>query len=457
MTGGLLLSNKGQIAVSDFARPLQARLVSGRMPVRRAGGFTVFGVSGIWLVSIAALLCFFLCIGQGNSLFIAAFLGFIGFYYIAYPMSPGAFAQYKLLWAFPLLALVSVLWSQFPSASLRAALEACLTIASAILLSSKQSPRSLISALMMSLFIAIVAGLFVGGTEVIYMTGETASHGLFTSKNNFAMFNCLLVLSGLSVLFTPQNRPLLRWTSLPAIAVGLAMLISARSLGAVIAIGAAVGTLGLVILLERTPRKARGPAVALGLIFAVLAGLVILTILLQPGFINSLLGNVGKSADLTGRTYLWRRGAELASERPIFGLGYQAFWVKDYVEAEGLWRYLRVPAGITFHNLYYETLVELGYAGVALVFGLLVTTFGLAARWAVGRPNAISGFFIALTVFFFARVYVEVDFVFPFNQGQLLLPIAYVFCWRGLQEIKMTRGVRGFATPRPGFAVARQA
>ncbi|MGI4944111.1 MAG: O-antigen ligase family protein, partial [Janthinobacterium lividum] len=147
------------------------------------------------------------------------------------------------------------------------------------------------------------------------------------------------------------------------------------------------------------------------------------------GNLSEVLVAAGKDPSLTGRTYLWERAAQYIAERPVFGLGYQAFWVQGHVEAEGLWRYAQIDtrAGFHFHNVYYETAVELGLVGVVLLGLSIVLWFGAIILWSLRRPGPQSGFFAGLMVFYALRLFVELDFLGPFSPGSFLLPLGWVY------------------------------
>ena len=87
---------------------------------------------------------------------------------------------------------------------------------------------------------------------------------------------------------------------------------------------------------------------------------------LNIGALDLLLGAFGKDATLTGRTYLWAEGLAAARENPFLGVGYQAYWVQGFPEAERLWEefYIGSRSGFHFHNTYIEVLVELGFVGL---------------------------------------------------------------------------------------------
>ena len=67
-------------------------------------------------------------------------------------------------------------------------------------------------------------------------------------------------------------------------------------------------------------------------------------------------------------------GWAAAAETPVVGIGYQAYWVQGFSEAERLWAefYITSRSGFHFHNTYIEVLVELGFVGLVLIGVVMV-------------------------------------------------------------------------------------
>lgn len=344
--------------------------------------------------------------------------------------------QSSLPWAFPMLTLVSVSWSIEPALSLRLSTELIVFTTVALVIAGAQSFRSTLSALLLALLLGAALSVVLNQDTIIYTTGEVAMTGIFVSKNNLANFMCLLLLTACAVLGDRKQPSVFRILALVCVPVGLLLLAKAHSLGALVAGSAGVATVASVIMYEALPPRTRGPTL---MVVAVCAGCISLTVklALDSGFdLSQLLASFGKDTSLTGRTFLWSRAQDYIGERPLLGVGYQAFWVQGHVEAEGLWRYAKVlaRAGFHFHNLFYETAVELGWTGVLILgFSLLAVTFR-AIRNCLTAPSALSGFCAGLVVYFGFRVYVELDFIDPFSPGSLFLPLLWSVCSQPQRE-----------------------
>ncbi len=351
----------------------------------------------------------------------------------AYPVRAlDALRGHLLPWLVPALAAASALWSVERGLSLHAGIELLVFTAAALIAARAVPARGFVGAFLVALLVGTVGSVLFGGRAVIGTTGENALIGLFGSKNNFASFLCLLLLASAAVLPDRGQPRVLRVLAVLGLLLAPALLVRTLSLGALLAGGMALAVLGGVLLLAAVPARHRPALLALlallGAAVAVLAGLLIA----GGESASQLLVAAGKDPSLTGRTYLWSRAAQYIAERPAFGLGYQAFWVQGHVEAEGLWRYAQIDtrAGFHFHNLYYETAVELGLLGVAALGLTLCLWFAAVLLWAVRRPGPESAFFAGLAAFYAMRLFVELDFLGPFSPGSFLLPLAWSYATR---------------------------
>jgi exopolysaccharide production protein ExoQ len=103
-----------------------------------------------------------------------------------------------------------------------------------------------------------------------------------------------------------------------------------------------------------------------------LAGLVLLVAAeLTFGISGRYSEALGRGAELSGRTVLWRALLGLHTD-PILGTGFESFWLGERPkQLEGIFFFLPNEA----HNGYLETYLTLGSIGVFLLVGLFVATF----------------------------------------------------------------------------------
>ena len=388
----------------------------------------------IWWLSFVSLTGFVLGT-QFGSLAMTVCLGSWMLYMAAWPNRCWRWLEtYRLPLLLPVFAISSALWSIEPGISFKLGIEFLLYTAMGVGAARAQSLQSRISSFMCALLGGVLLSVALRTTAVIGTTGEIALIGVFGSKNNLANFVCLSMISSVSVLLDEKQPRPLRGLALLGLMLDPGVLIKAHSLGALLAGGAAIAVTLAFILLSRMSARQRN--LVLPLMAILLIGVVCLIALaLQQGFdLSTILAAAGKDVSLTGRTFLWSRARDYISVRPLLGVGYQSFWVQGHVEAEALWRFAQIQnrSGFHFHNLYYETAVELGQLGVAIL-GLSLVSSGLLGVWfGLARPGCGTAFLCGLIVFFAIRVGVELDFLDPFSPGSFLLPVLWVYCchWR---------------------------
>lgn len=402
-------------------------LRNGRLPVARSA--VAWSGTPIWWLSFVSFTGFVLATRIG-ALGMALCVGTWLFYIAAWPKRCLRWmGSYRLPWILPVYAATSAIWSVEPAISLKLGIEFVLFTGIAIVAARAQPCRDLISSFMCALLIGMVLSAAFRTTAAVGTTGEVALIGVFGSKNNLASFACLSMISSIPVLGDRRQPMLLRLLAGLGLLLGPVILIKAHSLGALFAGGGGIGSAAAILVLERLPPRRRSLLLALAAILA--AGmLLVVMVALQEGFdVSSALAAAGKDTSLTGRTFLWSRARDYIAMRPLLGLGYQSFWVQGHVEAEGLWRYAQIEsrAGFHFHNLYYETAVELGMLGVAMMAVSLLSAGFVSIRSGLDRPGPKSAFLVGLMVFYAIRFFVELDFLDPFSPGSFLLPAIWVY------------------------------
>ena len=335
-----------------------------------------------------------------------------------------------LPWLVPFLALVSSLWSIEPILTLRFSVELILFTGLAIVSASSQSLASFVSSLACALLLGLVTSVVGGDKAEIGTTGEIALIGIFGSKNNFASYVCLMLLAGTAMLGEAGQTWRLRVVAIVGLLLSPVLLVKAHSLGALFTASGSVLAVMVVLILARMAPRHRLPAL---LVFLLLGGCAVLLAILglaaAGSDVSSLLIAMGKDPGLTGRTFLWSRARDYMAERPLLGVGFQAFWVQGHVEAEGLWQFAQIEnrAGFHFHNTFYEAGVELGWLGIVSLLGTAFIAAVRVARRAFTQPDGGSAFLLGLFVFLAFRLTVEVDLIGSFSPGCFFLAAALVY------------------------------
>src|SRR5262249_39505829 len=88
----------------------------------------------------------------------------------------------------------------------------------------------------------------------------------------------------------------------------------------------------------------------------------------------------------TGRSIIWEFVRSEIDHRPLVGWGYQSFWLAG----PGAPRVVNSPGRVkdmpNAHNGYLDTMVELGYAGYALLLAFIIATLHAIGRMADRAP-----------------------------------------------------------------------
>ena len=260
-----------------------------------------------------------------------------------------------LMWGFPLFAVASTLWSIEPDISQRQGVELLVFTGVGLLMARAQTARSFVAALLFTLLVCVGASLVFGERVRIGLTDEIASIGLFSSKNNFAFVTCLMMLASFAVVTDRAQSRRMRGLAVVGLLGAPAVLVKTISLGALVSGGIGCAALAAVLVYSAVVPRWRGAFLFITGLFGLAVAAFVALAVSQGINTDTLLESLGKDPGLTGRTFLWARAQSFIAERPVFGLGYQAFWVQGHVEAEGLWRYADIEsrAGFHFHNLFF--------------------------------------------------------------------------------------------------------
>ncbi len=276
------------------------------------------------------------------------------------------------LWPLMLFIFISAGWSAVPDLTLRRGLTLLGTTAVGLYVVSRYDPEEQLELLSWALVVvcaaSLLSSLFVPAYGISPEPHLGDWRGIFTDKNSLGRVATLT-----AVCFS------LRWNSarrhIPYIAgLGLALLLvvlSHSSTAVVVLLSSWLIYLLLVSLLSR-----RSSLIPLGL---VVGGLVLAFAGKVWGVFDVLsfgLDLLGKSAHLTGRTYLWESVLKMIEQRPWLGYGYDGFWLGMSGPSARVW--LENPWSPPHaHNGFLDTWLELGLVGLGLL--------GLSAAFIVSR------------------------------------------------------------------------
>jgi exopolysaccharide production protein ExoQ len=342
-----------------------------------------------------------------------SFLCAVLLYCALFPLRPYRALTWNFIpWIFVVFGMLSVIWSEQPMQSLRAALQIAITVLAAIMFAQGLQARSFIAVVMYAFVTSIVASFYIPG--------------VFGSKNQVGLTLALMMLSSFWVMLDKQQPMFSRTIALLALLGAPSMLVDAGSAGALLAGGLALLTSVIPFLLRRLHLSTRIFLLCSGAFVSFVAlGVALLAFDNLP---DVLLESIGKDAGLTGRTFLWSQAAYIIADHP-FGLGLQAFWVEGNNEAVRFWEinYITGHTGFHFHDLWLETGVELGLIGILVAAGTTLVVFFSAWRWVLRDPGPESCFFVGFVTFIVSRTLGEVELYYQFNLASMIFIAGYYY------------------------------
>lgn len=332
----------------------------------------------------------------------------------------GNYARYSWIFAFAVFACLSVFWSAAPSLTARTAVQYLSHVVCALIAMRIIDVRTLSRGAVLGTGLVLVYSLLFGVYHLDPLDGGYSFVGAFASKNQLGFYASLGVYFAFAAVFLLGERR--HWLVLSGGVALLATyaLVASQSATSVLTTAAIVAVaLGVRFLQALRPASRRNLFLA-GLILAIAGAFAFL----NAGGADLVLGAFGKDSTLTGRTYLWQQGVEAARANLFFGIGYQAYWVQGFSEAERLWEefFIGSRSGFHFHNTFIETVVETGLLGLALLCLVLLTTIlGHLRRVLTRTVNPDSAVLFGVAALLAMRAFVEIDILTPYHVGSFLL------------------------------------
>jgi len=326
--------------------------------------------------------------------------------------------------AFVTLALLSTLWSYYPSFTLLGFAGLLATVVSGIGLAVAFSWDELLSALGTAvrwiLGLSFVFELYVSLIHrgpilplipqpgIDYSTLTDIPKMLYWSRNELFQ-----VLNGGKIQGIVGNSVLLSFVALIGIIVfalefaggtakrrwslpwlGIAVLALAFSRSATIVVALAVViVVALAVVLVRRAHTTRAKTVTYSAILGVVVVTAVSAVMLQ----KQLLAALGKSEDFTGRFDIWVTVIHLAQQRPVLGWGWISQWVPWVAPFDNL-VFRNGVRQLHAHNAWIDLWFQLGVIGL-IIFGVLVlSTFARSWQLAVDRPQHRANVVLPYTV-----------------------------------------------------------
>lgn len=323
----------------------------------------------------------------------------------------------KAVLAFPVLALLSALWSSTPEITIRKAVLLFLAFTFGWFLAVAYSP---LDQMRLFLFVGVILGLASVPMSLLLPTygrdfrGEWK--GVFTQKNQLGAMMFFL-FSGLPFRRVPTLRKLLALASRAILPIGL--MVMSQSKESLVSVAILIGV-RLVCPFVAGQRREQFPF----LICA--AGFGLASVVL--GY-NALLLVLQRDATLSGRTDEWAVLIYYAFRHFWLGYGYAGFWNGS---ADSLQAIHAIKGSIHGADSgYLDTMLQLGVAGLALwVIMFLVALRGIYR--ATRKPS------LPLAVYWYAGLIIAI-FVLNFvGSGALvasLIPVVLAMSCAGLSNM----------------------
>lgn len=295
-----------------------------------------------------------------------------------------------LLWALLVWAALSFFWSEEPDMTLRRTVGVALTAVYAVALRIRFADPDFLRLLGWTVLVALTTSLILVGVAphwaVMDFPHEGAWNGAFLHKNVLGRIAAVGVLF-FAFLRWIDDRPAL-WGG----ALVLALLCLWRSESAsslvLVCVLAAVG-----IAFRELPRRVRWSG---SLVLVIVLGLATAGFYAVLNF-DLILQLLKRDVTLTGRTPLWAVLMPMLRDRFWTGYGFRAFWLGWEGPSAEVYRAMTwFPEHA--HNGFLDLGLELGFVGVILALGLLLSPLAVHGRAALhGRPMAV--FWVLLGLF----------------------------------------------------------
>jgi len=230
--------------------------------------------------------------------------------------------------------------------------------------------------------------------------------------------------------YLQNSKPKWFWLGLAIVALAILFLTKSRTSFFSLFIG--VFTVHLV--------KQRGLNL-LGFLAIILLGAGTIVLSIEIGGAGKLvdrtisMGRAEKSTSLTGRLPLWQEVLKQAKDRQWTGVGYGAYWTVERTKDmfEELEWYPRHA-----HSIYVETIVNIGYIGLAMMLALCLLTLVHAVSQFNATKQVAYIAFAALIVAQLAYGFSEAAPVLPRDQGIFNLSLMFSVLLSHFHESKTT-------------------
>ena len=183
------------------------------------------------------------------------------------------------------------------------------------------------------------------------------------------------------------------------------------------------GSIGIILAAIFLRSKSTSNGVRISVITTLaLAALGLLIFGFKP---DSLLGLIGRSPNLTGRTDFWPYLQQAIADRPLLGFGYGAFFASS-VGVDYLSTYIVQAGGWSpfhAHNSFFQIALDAGYFGVTLFAVALASALFQAVKLCFSNTSPESVYPLSIIIYLLIGSFTETSFA-RFNTDLWILFIA---------------------------------
>jgi O-antigen ligase len=291
----------------------------------------------------------------------------------------------KALVIFVVFILISALWSELPTVTMRRSAALVGTTIFATYLAVRIKPSEFITLLAISLGFVAAESLLL-----VFLLPEFAVHtrsnigawgGALGQKNIFGRTMVLSMLVLWAVLPQTRSYKPLVW-ALFFLSIFLVVMSQSRT-SWIVATG-----LMLSLPFLRYLRGARVPMTMRLVVVAIIGLGGVGYLVLQ--FADDGLALLGRDATFSGRTDIWASAINVGLKSPILGSGYRTFYTS------GLTNQVQIGNG---HNSFLDIWLELGSVGLVLFFASLVVAVSRALNRLTNSDDRRGLFFVMYMIF----------------------------------------------------------
>jgi exopolysaccharide production protein ExoQ len=163
---------------------------------------------------------------------------------------------------------------------------------------------------------------------------------------------------------------------------------------------------------------------------------------------NRLAYMLTGDSSFTGRTMIWDFAEAEIARSPLLGWGYRSFWLAGPDAPSIVDAYGWIKTMPNAHNGYYDTMLEMGYVGLAFLVIFIIATLHVIGRVA-DRDRARAWLLLSVVLFIIIYNFLESLWMRAFDLLWVVFVIVAVEAARNWQPVLLKRPAYGSRPTRP--------